>query len=172
MADRSERFLKIVGIGQGVQWLWTLGGGTVVSFLTGGVLALSSLPLWAIAGAMAGVFMLTVAAIVTIRTRIGRPSPLTPIIERGFSMRERLVADQQDGSDPKHVASWRTRLDDWIEEARTTIRAIAPNREPGFTLDILIADPSPDRPWPYWKAELLSELDVSIERLILVRASL
>ena len=111
MARWSDRFAKVIGIGQGLQWLWSIGGATVLAFLAGGALTLAALPGWAIAGAMVGVFLLAVALIWAIVDRF-RPkpaqSPLTPIIERGITLRDRLLADSEVGT-PEHIAEWTIR---------------------------------------------------------------
>lgn len=172
MQKVADEFKRVIGIGQGFQWLWTVGLSVAASFASAGGAAIAALPWWSVVGIGIGAFMIALGVIATLTQRASRRSAFTPIIERGYLMRERLLADDNDGSDQALVASWRTRLDDWTAEARKTIRAIAPNREPGFTLDLLVADAPMNSDMPYWKAQLVTDLDVAIERLVLVRASL
>lgn len=139
--------------------------------LTAGVAALAALPWWSVAVAGIGAFMVALGVIASVAQLAMKRSPFTPIIERGFALRERLVADTHDGSDLQYVAAWQTRVDDWINEARAAIQKAAPNREGAFMTDLLVADAIVMREKPMWQYNLLLDLDLRIEKLILVRAS-
>lgn len=167
-----ESFLRFVRIGQGVQWLWTLGGGTLVTALGGGMLAaFSALPWWAVGGAMFGLFLLTVALIGTLIDRLWPASPLTPVIEKALTLRDRLVSDAHTEREQAVVDQWRLRIDDWTKEAVEVIRSIDPRRVAAFTVGLLVSDMGYEQEIPVWKAELLLDLDIQIERLIVLRAS-
>lgn len=172
---RLDDLLRLVGIAQGAQFLWvTLGGGIVVAGLVGGVLALAfTLPWWSIVLMVVGIFVLTTGAVGWLVER-ARPepaaSPLTEVIDRGMRLRDRLSADSEVGT-PEHVAGWTVRTRDWMTDAEEVVGQIAPLRLPAFRLDLLIAN-YPPSDVPSWKADLLVDMDIRIDRLLVLRASL
>ena len=172
MRNAAGYLKQAAGIGQDLEWLLRLGVSLTVSLTAAGVATLAALPWWSVIGAGLGIFMVVLWAVATTRHTMDRRRPFTPIIERGYVLRERLAADQHDGSDQRYVAAWQTRVDDWVAEALAAIRVSAPNREGAFTVDLIVADSQSLRDGPFWKGSLLLDLDIRIERLILVRASL
>jgi uncharacterized membrane protein (Fun14 family) len=174
----SDYLSRLLRIGQGAQWLWTVGGGTVVAAVLAGLVAVyAALPWWSVVGILVGAFLLAAATIRWAGDRMRRRSPLTPIIERALQLRERLVADPSEPDVLRGKASeqWRLRIDDWTSDAREVVKRVSPQREPAFMLDLIVADT------PYganlgliagWKVELLLDLDIRVERLIVMRATL
>lgn len=171
---RVDDFLRLVGIAQGAHFLWaTVGAGALVAGLVGGALAFYlALDWWAIALTTFGAFVLAAGGVsqaIAWRQSRTRSTPLSAVIDAGVALRQRLLDDPAEDVTPEQLSAWRVRVEDWIAEARRVVNEIAPDRLRAFQLDVIIADTGPEA--PKWKYNLLLELDLTLERLRVLRAS-
>jgi MFS family permease len=173
MRQRIDDVLRAFGLVQGVSAFWAAGAGVVLGGLVGGLLAVySALPWWSVVLISVGAFLLAAGAVTELLRRL-RPSPsaLTRLIDDGLRLRQRLLDDPTTDPTDAEKSAWEVRLNDWTESIIDRVREIAPHRVGAFQLDLLFSDYlGPDR--PQWKRGLLTEIDLTLERLSLLRASL
>jgi hypothetical protein len=104
---------------------------------------------------------------------LGRPTSgeaigaLTAVITSGRKLRARLA----ESPETDDQSAWRVRVGDWKQEARDVVGRYAADRLSAFNMDVLVAD-FPIPAVPRWKAELLFDLDLQIDRLAVLRVSL
>lgn len=176
MRQRIDDVLRALRLVQGLAAVWTAGVGVILAGLVAGALAIySALPPWSIAIITLGAFTVLVATI-SWAIQKGRPapaeSPLTPIIEKGLGLRGRLATDTTVDPNPEVMNKWEVRVQDWIAEAEEAVGKVASHRLPAFKVDYIWADTGIYNPKPAWKANLLVELDIRIDRLSVLRVSL
>jgi hypothetical protein len=107
---------------------------------------------------------------------LGRPEEnaarnvLTGVIQKGRDLRRTLVREL--AADEAEQAAWKVRVGDWVREAERAVDRVAPDRLSAFQADALYTDHPLTRDMPHWMGSLVLELDVRVEQLILLRASL
>ncbi len=173
MKERAEDLLRALGIAQGAWFVFaTLGIGTAVAGIAGGILAnYATLPWWAVALSMVGAFLIAASLASQIVGRLRpRQTVLATLIDDGLRLRKRLMAEP--GETPEIKAAWQTRFHDWIAETRDAVKALAPHRLGAFSLDIIIADYTPSEGAAMWKRNILTEIDLTVERLSVLRRTL
>jgi hypothetical protein len=94
---------------------------------------------------------------------------LTEVVVEGRRLRERLLT--ADEPTQEEQAAWKVRVADWYERAVIAVGRVAPDRQAAFRADPLYADHA-HKELPQWKQGLLLDLDVRIDQLVVIRASL
>lgn len=94
---------------------------------------------------------------------------LTQVIVDGRKLRERLL--DVDEATQEEQTAWKVRVADWFEDAVTVVGRVVPDRQGAFRADPIYADHA-HKELPEWKQGLLLDLDVRIDQLIVIRASL
>jgi hypothetical protein len=101
---------------------------------------------------------------------VGARSALTRLIKDGRNLRRRLKEAVEVGASDADQVAWKVRVNDWSAEAERVVGEVASVRLPAYLTDAIYADTGRDV--PKWASGLFLDLDVRIERLVLIRASL
>ena len=173
MRNAVDDLLRIAGLAQGVQWvLVTLGVGAFVAAVVGGALALYLLlPWWSVLLGGVGAFAVTAGVAGLLIKRFVPHSDLSRVLDSGIQLRSKLLADPASDPGIEAKAAWEVRFKDWLADVLNVVEKAAPYRLSTFQLDILIAGNSMPKV-AQWKRYLLTEIDLTIERLSVLRSTL
>lgn len=175
MRQRIDDALRLLGLAQGATWLISLGGATIAAGIVSGVLtAYLALPWWSVALVTAGAFVL-VAGIIRLIADSRRSSPtaahvaITGAIEDAGKLRLRLVEASDEATEDEQKA-WTIRVNDWMQAAEAVVAEHAPGRLSAYMIDTLVAA-YPLKGIPRWKVDLLMNIDIQVDRLMVLRVS-
>jgi hypothetical protein len=96
---------------------------------------------------------------------------LTEIIDDGIRLADRMRQVKEADPAEAERAAWKVRLQDWTVEAERVLGEVAPPRLGAFRADLIFADTLPGDV-PRWISSDLMDLDLRIERLRQIRATL
>jgi hypothetical protein len=173
---------KFLGVAQGAYFVViNLGIGiAVVGAVTGALALAADMPWWSVALIGSGTFFATTGALGFLGSWIAgkRASPLTPAIEAGLKLRERLLEVADDSDEERH--RWEARYSGWVADSAEVIDRVAPHRVTAFLTDYLWTDDprlralhkKPPEGQPKWAADLVAEIDNRLDRLLMMRVSI
>lgn len=96
---------------------------------------------------------------------------LTEVLEAGERLGERMRQVTASEADEAERLAWKVRIGDWVSEAERVLGEVAPARLPAFRADLIWNDTS-RREGPSWLADDLLDVELQIERLRQIRATL
>jgi hypothetical protein len=169
---------KLIGLVPGAKVLWSAGLGTIVGSLVAGLLAIaSSLPLWSIALAGVGTFLVIADGAPRVASWVqeSREPParkaLTAVIDAGVDLADRMREVTDEEPPPGERERWKVLSEDWERKATDTIDRMAHDRLAGFTVPVIIGNAASGAQ-PRWIADEIHNLEFGIEKVRQIRGSL